>query len=234
MRKRINYGLTRIYNRIKVLSIELGIVLLAFISSCFAVVFLIRRVFLKKSEEFDQQVFEWWSGHVNDRLTDIMQFFTFFGSHLFLVPANLCLIAYAFFIKRDRWFALRTASVAITSLVLMFTMKFFFNRKRPVDPLLQEVSGLSFPSGHAMMSFTFFGLLIYIVYKKTDTLWLKITLIILFMLMIVMICLSRIYLRVHYATDVMAGFSMGIIWLVLSLWIIHIIEKHKSNLPPVQ
>jgi hypothetical protein len=89
MRKRINYGLTRIYNRIKVLSIELGIVLLAFISSCFAVVFLIRRVFLKKSEEFDQQVFEWWSGHVNDRLTDIMQFFTFFGSHLFLVPANL-------------------------------------------------------------------------------------------------------------------------------------------------
>jgi membrane-associated phospholipid phosphatase len=233
MRKHIQSNIDSVINRIKVLSIELGIILLAFVSSTIVVVFLVRQVFWAKKDSFDQAVFELFRGHVSERTTEVMQFFTIFGSHSFLVPANLALIAYSAFIRRDKWFAIKTAVVPLTSLLLMFGLKIFFNRKRPVDPLLQEVSGLSFPSGHALMSFTFFGFLIYMIFQRVKNLWLRTILIILCLGMIIMVCMTRIYLRVHYATDVLAGFSLGIIWLTLSLWILHIIEKNKRKLPPV-
>jgi len=224
----------RMKNRIKVISLELAFILLAFISSWFLVIFVVKQVFRDKHEAFDESVFAYVKTLVSDNTTDIMQFFTIFGSHNFLIPANLLLIAYSAFIKRDKWFAIKTAVVPLTSLLLMFGLKIFFNRKRPVDPLLQEVSGLSFPSGHALMSFTFFGFLIYMIYKRVLNPWFKWVLIIICLGMIVMVCITRIYLRVHYATDVLAGFSLGIIWLVLSLWILNMIEKHKRKLPLVQ
>jgi len=234
MRKHIQSNIERVKNRIKVLSIELGIILLAFVSSTVLVVFLVRQIFWAKKEAFDQSVFEAFKAHISPGTTEVMQFFTIFGSHDFLVPANLSLIAYSAFIKRDKWFAIKTAVVPLTSLLLMFGLKIFFNRKRPVDPLLQEVSGLSFPSGHALMSFTFFGFLIYMIFTRVQNQILKWLLIAFCLGMIIMVCITRIYLRVHYATDVLAGFSLGIIWLVLSLWILHIIEKNKRKLPPVQ
>jgi undecaprenyl-diphosphatase len=116
----------------------------------------------------------------------------------------------------------------------MFGLKLFFNRPRPLTPLLKEVNGFSFPSGHAFMSFTFFGLLIFMVHARTKNIALKIFLIVFFLCMSVMVGISRIYLRVHYATDVLAGFAMGVIWLTLSLWLLHIIENNKTKLPPVQ
>ncbi|MDB5203858.1 MAG: phosphatase family protein [Ferruginibacter sp.] len=233
MKENVQHNISRVKNRIKLLSIELGIVLLAFLSSCGIIVFLVKRVFYDRKENFDNRVFAYLKQHVNEQNTGLMQVFTFFGSHYFLVPANLLLMAYAAFYKKDRWFAIKTASVAVSSLLLMFSLKFFFNRKRPLSPLLGEVPGLSFPSGHAFMSFTFFGLLIYMVNKKTDHPLLRWLLIFFFLAMIAMVCISRIYLRVHYATDVLAGLSLGMIWLVISLWTVHIIERDKTRLPAV-
>jgi undecaprenyl-diphosphatase len=98
---------------------------------------------------------------------------------------------------------------------------------------LNEARGLSFPSGHAFMSFSFFGLLIYIIYEEMKNVWLKWSLIFLICCLILSIGLSRIYLRVHYASDVIAGLCMGFIWIVISLSIIHMLEKQKSKLPVV-
>jgi membrane-associated phospholipid phosphatase len=234
MRKYIHEHAGIIKNKIKLLSLELIIILTAFFSSAFLVIFLVREVFVEKEEKFDNEVFNFWSRHVSSTFTEVMQVFTFFGSHYFLVPANLLLIAYSFFVKRDTWFTIKTAAIAISSLLLMFGLKLFFNRPRPLTPLLKEVNGFSFPSGHAFMSFTFFGLLIFMVHARTKNIALKIFLIVFFLCMSVMVGISRIYLRVHYATDVLAGFAMGVIWLTLSLWLLHIIENNKTKLPPVQ
>jgi undecaprenyl-diphosphatase len=95
--------------------------------------------------------------------------------------------------------------------------------------LLREAAGLSFPSGHALMSVTFYGLLIYIVWETVKKTWLKITLVVLLLLLIHIIGFSRIYLRVHYASDVMAGFATGFLWLVISLWIVRRIEKYSNR-----
>jgi undecaprenyl-diphosphatase len=113
----------------------------------------------------------------------------------------------------------------------MFLLKNFFNRPRPDMPLLYEAKGLSFPSGHALMSVTFYGLLIYIVYHSKEKKPIKWILISLLVLLIIIIGFTRIYLRVHYTTDVLAGFAIGFLWLVFSLWLLRKLEqKNKVRL----
>jgi undecaprenyl-diphosphatase len=125
-------------------------------------------------------------------------------------------------------------TIAISSLLLMFGLKHLFARHRPTGQLLEEAKNFSFPSGHALMSVTFYGLLAYIVWHSVKNTTLKWTLIILLVLWILLIGTSRVYLRRHYYTDVMAGFAMGFLWLVISLKVIRQIEKYsKRNLDPV-
>jgi membrane-associated phospholipid phosphatase len=124
--------------------------------------------------------------------------------------------------------------VAISSLLLMFCLKFIFHRDRPLTPLLDAAQGYSFPSGHALNSITFYGLIIFIVWQNEKNNFLKWLLTILLVLLIIFIGISRVYLRVHYASDVLAGFSVGLMWLLLSLWVLNKIEFYsKRNVDPV-
>jgi len=116
----------------------------------------------------------------------------------------------------------------------MFVLKNLFGRPRPENPLLRTVSGLSFPSGHALISVAFYGLLIYLLWHNISNKILRGFLIILLLILILMIGVSRIYLRVHYASDVLAGFAMGLIWLVLSIWTVRKIERFtRKEIAPV-
>ncbi|HTM92598.1 MAG TPA: phosphatase PAP2 family protein, partial [Flavisolibacter sp.] len=99
----------------------------------------------------------------------------------------------------------------------------------PSVPLLFEAKGLSFPSGHALMSITFYGLLIYMIFKSVKNPALKWTLISLLIILIIIIGSSRVYLRVHYATDVIAGYCIGFLWLVFTVWMLNKIEKHSKR-----
>lgn len=219
--------------RLKILGLDLGIILLSFIASVVIIILLVKLVFFDTGNQLDTRVFAFMGTFVTDSNTVIMEFFTFLGSHRFLVPANLLLIAYAIFIEKNTWLAIKVGAISTSSLILMFTLKQLFNRPRPATPLLYEVPGLSFPSGHAFMSFTFFGLLIYLVSKDIKSIVLRYLLGFVLIVVIIFIGISRIYLRVHYATDVAAGFSLGMIWLVISLYGLGMIEKNKSKLPKV-
>lgn len=229
MRRILQYSLHRTSNAIRLLSIESAIVLVTFFLSMGLVAFLIKQVFLDKVFTIDDKVFDLFKGYVSDTTTSFFSFFTLFGAHYFLVPANLLLMGYAFFIMKDKWFGIKVTAVAFSSLFVMFALKIFFNRSRPEIPLLGEVPGLSFPSGHAFMSFTFFGLLVYVINKQVKKIWLKYLLIFLCLCMIIIIGLSRIYLRVHYASDVMAGMALGLMWLVISLGILNYMEKRRKK-----
>ncbi len=98
-----------------------------------------------------------------------------------------------------------------------------------MTPLLHEAKGFSFPSGHALMSVTFYGLLIVIVWEFVKAPWLRWLLSILLALLILIIGFSRVYLRVHYASDVVAGFSVGLVWLILSIWALSWVEKYYAS-----
>ena len=211
------------------LSVEMTIVLVLFIIALIAFVYITRRVFVLNKTKLDNAVFNYLKAHVSERNNDIMEFFTFLGTHQFLIPANLSLIAYFLFIKKHKWHSIKIPAIALSSLGLMFLLKGLFDRERPSVPLLFEAKGLSFPSGHALMSVTFYGLLIYMIFKSVKNPVLKWTLISLLVILIIIIGSSRVYLRVHYATDVIAGYCIGFLWLVFTVWMLNKIEKHSKR-----
>jgi membrane-associated phospholipid phosphatase len=229
MLKYVRHGVRRVYAAIALLSIEIILLLGVFSAALFAFISIAQMIFKEKKEAFDQEAFNFLSGRVSDINTDVMQVFTFLGTHTFLIPANIILIAYFLFIKKHRWYSVKVPAVALSSLLLIFILKIIFHRDRPLSPLLEAAKGYSFPSGHATMSITFYGLIIFLVWQNEKNTWLKWVLTILLVLLIIFIGISRVYLRVHYASDVLAGFCVGLMWLVLSLWILRKIETYSRK-----
>ena len=168
------------------------------------VVFLVRKP-MRKYKPIDLAIFDRIKPSVNPDRNSVMLFFTFLGKHQFLIPANLILIFYFLFVARQTWFSIRILAISLSSLLLMLLLKRLFQRKRPLSPLLKAAKGWSFPSGHAIMAVTFYGLLAYMLQLAIPDAFFKYLVTVLIVILIGMIGYSRIYLRVHYASDVIAG-----------------------------
>jgi undecaprenyl-diphosphatase len=208
---------------------EVLLSLLLFAGVIALLVFSIRKP-IRKHKPVDMAIFERIKPTVNTITNKIMLFITFLGKHQFLIPANLLVIFYFLFIKRQTWFSIRVIAISISSLLLMLLLKQLFQRKRPLSPLLKAAKGLSFPSGHAIMSVTFYGSLIYILQHNISVEWLKALSTVLLIGLILWIGYSRVYLRVHYASDVAAGFIIGLLWLLISLAVLKGIENNLAGL----
>ena len=189
------------------------------------IVFSIRKP-IRKHKPVDMMIFEKIKPAVSSVNNQLMLFITFLGKHQFLIPANLILIFYFLLVTRQNWFSIRVITISISSLVLMLLLKQLFRRKRPLSPLLKAARGLSFPSGHAIMAVTFYGLLVYILQHTIEAGWLKLLLTFLLISLAVLIGFSRVYLRVHYASDVLGGFIIGLLWLLISLTVIKWLEGY--------
>ena len=184
-------------------------------------------VFIYGSNSFDQKTFSLISPHITESRTRLMRFISFFGKHTFLIPVIILLLAY-FLFKKNNWMAIRTAAVLLSSLLVMSLLKSLIQRQRPPDPLVEGITNYSFPSGHAFISVAFYGLLIWYVTIYINNKWLRRMVIFFLLLVIAAIGFSRIYLRVHYATDVIAGICIGFVWLDFCLWFIERKESSRS------
>ena len=139
---------------------------------------------------------------------------TFLGTGSFLIPSYMLIIIYLLR-KNCSTHAWLVAVMAISGLLLGWVLKELFHRSRPLFPLVSGAGGYSFPSGHALGGFIFSGVLICLVWqteRKTHHKWMFVTLI---TALGAMIGLSRIYLHVHYATDVMGSLLVTLIWFSL-------------------
>lgn len=226
----------KLFAGVTLFSLEIVLLSVIFFGALVAFIFIARMIFKEDKSSFDLQAGDFVSRFVSDVNTSVMEFFTFLGTPTFLIPANLLLVAYFLLLKKHRWYSISVPVVSITSLVLMLSLKYIFHRDRPVSPLLQQARGYSFPSGHALMSFTFYGLLIYLTWLNVKKIWLRWVLSILLALLIFTIGLSRVYLRVHYASDVLAGYCVGCMWLLLSLWLLKKVERfsHQKVTPAIE
>ena len=202
--------------------------LLLFAAVIAILVFLIRQP-IRKYKPVDMAIFDRLQPWTSPDKNKLMLFITFLGTHKFLIPGNLLLIFYFIFLRHQNWFSIRVATIALSSLALMFLLKYLFQRKRPLSPLLKAAKGLSFPSGHAIMAVTFYGLLLYILLHTIDNSWMKYLVAALLVLLIMLIGYSRVYLRVHYASDVLAGFIIGFLWLLISLSVLNGLEKYAKE-----
>ena len=142
------------------------------------------------------------------------------------------LLGFYYFVRRDKWMTIKIPVIALSNLALMFGLKFFFNRPRPLIPLLKDVPGLSFPSGHAFMSFIFYSFIIYLVYHDVKNRRAKWGIIFILAFAILAIGISRIYLRVHYASDVLAGYCFGMMSLLIMLRLLRQIENSNKKMIP--
>ena len=114
----------------------------------------------------------------------------------------------------------------INDVALNNILKFIFKRERPIDLMLIEESGYSFPSGHTMVATAFYGFIIYLIHKSNYSKKIKIILTSILTILIILIGISRIYLGVHYATDVIAGYLIAISYLIIFT---HFIDKYQKN-----
>ncbi len=232
MIKKVRSGVTKLSNSIALLSAELLLTFTIFFILLAILIIIIRAIFFNKEYQFDENVFTALKPYVSDFNTAAMQFFSIFGGADFLIPACLLLFFFLFFIYKNKWYFFKAVIIGVSNVLLMFGLKFFFNRPRPLIPLLKEVPGLSFPSGHAYMSLTFFGLIIYVIYRDVKNNWIKWPIIIILVVVIFLVGLSRVYLRVHYASDVIAGFCFGIVSFMLLLFMLKQIEKYNAKKLP--
>ncbi len=183
-------------------------------------IFVIWLVFIANNTRPDEVVFELVSPHTNGDRTDWMKKISFLGNHQFLIPANLLLIAFFVYVKKHKD-ALLVAVVALSSLGLMSLLKNMVQRYRPSSPLVDGITNFSFPSGHALMSVAFYGLLAFYAVKMINNPVIKVSILLLLFAIMLLIGFSRVYLRVHYTTDVIAGFSIGICWMLFCFWLMN-------------
>jgi undecaprenyl-diphosphatase len=198
-----------------------------FLFVLFVFVAITDEIVLEHENKFDQNISKIIALWVSPGMTKVMETVTFFGSANFLFPAYLVLIIYYLFLRKLK-LALDITMVGLGSTGILFLLKDIFQRQRPLNPLIRNVTGFSFPSGHSFSSFTFFGMIIYLLWRTNMMRPLKIILSLILFFFAATIAFSRVYLRVHYPSDVVAGFCLSIIWLMLSLWILHKLDRKTS------
>ena len=148
---------------------------------------------------------------ISDFATPIAKFITNFGGAIILIGLAFMLFI---FIKNKKIGVSIISNLAIIT-VLNQLLKRIVQRPRPTEFRIVEESGYSFPSGHSMVSMAFYGYLIYLIYKYVKNKYLKWISIILLSILICSIGISRIYLGVHYTSDVLGGFFISISYLII-------------------
>ena len=144
-------------------------------------------------------------------LTPVMESFSALATPVSLVVLLLAVAAFAPGKRPGMCCAVNLVLVVVINQVL----KFIIQRPRPDGFRLATASGFSFPSGHSMVAMAFFGLLAWLVWKYEADRRLRRLYATGFALVIVMIGVSRIYLGVHYASDVLGGFCLSMAWLAV-------------------
>jgi undecaprenyl-diphosphatase len=182
-------------------------------------------------ESFDRVVFEFLRSFESDPLTKFFILFTNLGT----MPAFIAVMLAAGALLVRRCGGWGEAGILLFSLVgswlLNLILKELVARPRPSVVRLVEADGYSFPSGHAMVSTAFYGMIGFLLWVhsrgqgKDSRFILPVT-----AGTICLIGISRIYLGVHYASDVLAGFAAGILWLAVCLWLYRFrcIEKKET------
>lgn len=178
--------------------------------------------------EKDMFVYNFIATHfISDFSLPIVKFITNLGSATFIVLLSILLLLT---IKNKLTGLIIFLNSAICG-ILNQVLKIIVQRPRPVGYRLIDEKGYSFPSGHSMVSAAFYGFIIYLVYKNIKNKYIKYSIITILILLILCIGISRVYLGVHYASDVIAGFLISICYLIIFISIVNnkILEKNQNK-----
>ncbi|WP_308636323.1 phosphatase PAP2 family protein [Paenibacillus silvisoli] len=170
-----------------------------------------------KLTQFDESIISAIQGQENDTLTAIAKFFSKIGSSSIFIPAVLVIAVILFVVLKHRKELVLLLGGLLGSTLLNSLIKSIYKRARPDIHRIVEQTGFSYPSGHSMASFTFYFLITYLLWRHVPRRRWRIALLIFSAAMIVCIGLSRIYLGVHYPSDILAGYWVSALWVALCI-----------------
>ena len=166
---------------------------------------------------FDNTIYNAVRSINNSFFDQYFNFFTILGN-----PVSIIILLVVLNIFLSRKDAIMCDILSITSVITNTIIKNIVRRDRPNVLRLVSEHGFSFPSGHSMISLTLYGYLFYISFTKIKNNKIRIITSTMLLFLIVNICISRIYVGVHYSSDVLGGVLLGLFELIL---IIHFNNK---------
>jgi len=179
-----------------------SILMIIFLILCFLVM-------TRKDLYLDSSVYGFISKFIKDDLTLVVKYLTYIGSAIAVIGT----VIFVFIFFKNKKYGMYMSINLILITIFQLILKNIFSRNRPIDINLIDETGYSFPSGHSLTSMAFYGFIIYLIY--TSDIKGKKIFITLFSLLILVTGLSRIYLGVHYFTDVVGGFVFAAAYLIV-------------------
>lgn len=203
-----------------------SMILFIFFMFLIAFIFIASEIQIHALVQFDNFIISVVQSQISPLLTGIMKVFTFLGSVKWIGTVVLISALWLFIKKKWSlgWFILLSSGMGS---VFNIILKNFFKRQRPDIHRLISETGYSFPSGHSMGSFIFYGALLYMIIHYTRNKRRQTLAGIIIALLIFFIGLSRIYLGVHYPSDIIGGYTAGGAWLIICVMIYRYYEFRK-------
>jgi len=187
-----------------------------FSALCFAFVALF--VSDQKILQFDTTIISFVQGFESSSNTVMMKFFTAIGSGWILCIIAVVIMLFLYQVLQHRHELVLFAWVVLGSALMNLSLKMIFHRARPILHRIIDANGFSFPSGHSMAAFAMYGVLSFLLWRHIPSRLGRTLLLIGSAFIILMIGISRIYLGVHYPSDVLGGFLASGCWLAASIW----------------
>ena len=157
----------------------------------------------------DEKIYSFISKFISNNITTAVKFITFLGSATVVIGVTVLSLI---FIK-DKKVGLFMSIDLVVITIFQYILKAIFQRSRPIGINLIEESSYSFPSGHSLTAMAFYGFIIYLIYKSN--LKYKKIYVIALSILILLIGLSRVYLGVHFITDVLGGFTFSLFYVII-------------------
>lgn len=214
-----------------VLPVKILVLFILFLAVGFLFGVIVHELFGEQDDLLDKTTSEFIARKIETAaLTKIMKSITFFASLNFLLVGYGVLVLWLWLVKKKTLLALDITVIAIASSLLTTFFKNIFQRVRPLDPLIEPLQNYSYPSGHASLGFIFYGLLGYLVWKLRIKKAYKFIIAGSLILFALWIGFSRIYLRIHHTSDVIAGSCQGLAWLAISIWLLEKVKPLSKNI----
>ncbi|WP_035346912.1 phosphatase PAP2 family protein [Halalkalibacter hemicellulosilyticus] len=144
-----------------------------------------------------------------------------------IISLLLLLVIYKLYRKRDE--VILFMVVSLGSIGLNLLLKYIFKRERPsIDPLIIE-TGYSYPSGHSMAALTLYGAITFLIWRHIPTSIGRACLVVVSTVMIIAMGASRVYLGVHYPSDVVGAYLVSGTWLFVTIWVYQFRKDRQTS-----
>jgi membrane-associated phospholipid phosphatase len=216
-------------DRLRRLGLPLLGALLALALSLWAFGAIVDEQILEGETRTDERLAVWLHGRATEPLTDVFRATTRLGNFITLFAVTLVAVV-IFWRRRERIDAAFVALAALGAQVLSTGMKLGFRRDRPFfpDPLATE-STFSFPSGHALVSLAVYGSIALVLARRLSSHIERALLLGATALLVIAIGFSRLYLGVHFLSDVLAGYAAGAAWLAFLYVVLEVRARYASR-----